>query len=235
MPDAERTAQDLITAGYEPVVAPLLETIFEPNPQIDLAGISALAFTSRNGVRSALQLENAEILKSIKTYCVGNGTAEEATRAGFSNTVNASGDVSALAERILSDHIGGDVLHLSGADVAGDLVGALNGQGINARRAALYRTVAASHLPEDVATALKNGGIDAVLLYSPKTADTFVGLAARILTKALINTHCVCLSEAVAIPLNEAGYPNVFVARKPDAAGLMACLDVVLGGKAKPG
>ena len=61
---------------------------------------------------------------------------------------SAHGDVAGLARLIIGacPSGAGAVLHVAGSDRAGDLMGALQGAGIDARRAVLYQAVAAQAL-----------------------------------------------------------------------------------------
>ena len=51
-PGAEVTAERVRALGHEAIVAPLLAVRVLPDVTVDLAGVSALAFTSANGVRA---------------------------------------------------------------------------------------------------------------------------------------------------------------------------------------
>ena len=96
-PDGERTAEALTAMGHEALLAPMLEIRFETDVLIDLTGATALAFTSRNGVRAAHAHAAFDALSKLKTYCVGEATAEEARASGFQSVVCADGDVAALS------------------------------------------------------------------------------------------------------------------------------------------
>ena len=51
-PGAEATAARVRERGHTPLVAPLLAVRMVEDPQIDLSGVRALAFTSANGLRA---------------------------------------------------------------------------------------------------------------------------------------------------------------------------------------
>ena len=211
LPAAEATAAHVAALGFEPVVAPLLE-VRPLAPEIDLAGVAALAFTSANGVRAFARLNSD---RTHRVWTVGEATAEAAREAGFADAHSADGDVAALAEALIREPPGGAVLHLSAREPAGDLVGTLNASGLQARRAEVYETTptALALTPEAAPIA------DVVLLHSPRAARLLAALAAGGASRAL---RAVCLSPAVAAGLGGA-LPAVSAAR-PDEAALLAAL-----------
>src|SRR5437868_3236256 len=58
-PGAEATASRLRDAGFEPVIAPVLEARPIADAAVDLTGVDALAFTSAAGVAAFVALKGA--------------------------------------------------------------------------------------------------------------------------------------------------------------------------------
>lgn len=220
-PDGERTAEALTAMGHDALLAPMLEVRFETDVPIDLTGAAALAFTSRNGVRAARAHAAFDVLSKLKAYCVGGGTADEAESAGFQSVICADGDLEALARSIVAAGETGPVLHLRGRHAAGDLSGDLEREDIESRAAILYRSEPVTALPRTAETVLSKGQIDAILFYSPRTAKTFVSILKDDALISARTTPCLCLSDAIAQPLRDAGFERVKVAVTPDAASLM--------------
>src|SRR3546814_8833044 len=82
---------------------------------------------------------------------------------------------------------------------AGDLQGALGGQGFTVLRAVLYDARPAESLSPEGTRAISEGSIDAVTLFSPRTAGTLADLiAAAGLASACGRMAALCLSPAVA-------------------------------------
>ena len=221
-PDGERTAEALTAMGHEALLASMLEIRFETDVPIDLTGATALAFTSRNGVRAAHAHAAFDALSKLKTYCVGEATAEEAKASGFQSVVCADGDVAALARSIVAAGETGPILHLRGRHAAGDLSGDLEREGIESCAAILYRSEPVPALPRTAETGLSTGQIDAILFYSPRTAKTFVNILKDDALISARTTPCLCLSDTIAKPLRAAGFERVKVSVTPDAASLMA-------------
>lgn len=217
-PGAEATAERVRALGHDAVVAPLLAVRSLPDVAVDLAGVAALAFTSANGVRA---FADASAERGLKVFAVGAATAQAARAAGFRSVLSADGDVEALAEGIAvrRGELRGVVLHPGAAEPAGDLAGALEKHGVEARRLVLYETATVS-LNSAEAEAL--AGSDAVLLHSPR--------AAQVLAKVLRGhpapqMRALGLSKAVVKPLSRTrlaakAYPSV-----PLEAALLNLID----------
>lgn len=193
-PGADVTAERVRAMGHDAVVAPLLAVRVLPDVAVDLHGVAALAFTSANGVRA---FADASGERGLKVFAVGAATAQAARAAGFKSVLSADGDVEALAEGIAArrGELRGAVLHPGALEPAGDLAGALEKQGVAARRLILYET-APVELTDAQAGALTQS--DAVLLHSPR--------AAQVLAKVLKvypspDLRALALSKAVVKPL----------------------------------
>ena len=193
-PGADVTAERVRAMGHDAVVAPLLAVRVLPDVAVDLQGVAALAFTSANGVRA---FADASGERGLKVFAVGAATAQAARAAGFKLVLSADGDVEALAEGIAArrGELRGVVLHPGAADPAGDLSGALEKQGVEARRLILYET-APVDLPAAQAEALTRS--DAVLLHSPRAAQVLARLLKAYPAPWL---RALGLSKAVVKPL----------------------------------
>jgi uroporphyrinogen-III synthase len=193
-PGADSTAERVRALGHEAIIAPLLAVRTLQDVDVDLRGVAALAFTSANGVRAFSDL-SAE--RSLRVFAVGAATAQAARAAGFRLVLSADGDVEALAEGIglRRGELRGAVLHPGAAEPAGDLAGALEKHGIEARRLILYET-APVKLEADAARQLIQA--DAALLHSPRAAQV---LASLLKVYPAPKLRALGLSKAVVKPL----------------------------------
>lgn len=193
-PGAEATAERVRAMGHDAVVAPLLAVRQVTDAQIDLKGVAALAFTSANGVRAFAE-QSGE--RSLRVFAVGAATAQAARAAGFHTVLSADGDVDALAEGIAArrGQLRGAVLHPGAAEPAGDLAGALEKHGVEARRVILYETGPVKLSAEETDRLLKS---DAALLHSPRAAKA---LAQLLKSHPQPNLRALGLSKAVLKPL----------------------------------
>lgn len=222
--DAARLGERLAAMGHEALVAPLLDIhIIAGNP-LNLEGVQAVLFTSANGVRAFAARSSDRTLPAL---CVGDATGREARAAGFDDVKSAAGDVTALAQltRAELDPGAGDLLHPAGGKVAGDLAGLLQSAGFTYRREVLYEAQKAEALPENAFAALAAGGVDGVLLYSPRTGAAFAKLVADAgLGQRLDKVTAYCLSQAVADQVQHLPWAGVRVAASPDQDAFLALL-----------
>lgn len=193
-PGADATAERVRALGHEALVAPLLAVQTLPDVEVDLTGVGALAFTSANGVRAFAEKSGD---RALKVFAVGAATAQAARQAGFRSVLSADGDVEALAEGIAArkGEMRGLVLHPGAAEPAGDLTGALERHGVEARQLILYKTGPVS-LTDARAQALLSA--DVALLHSPRAAQV---LARLIKTRPAPKLRAIGLSKQVLKPL----------------------------------
>ncbi|HEY8615220.1 uroporphyrinogen-III synthase [Phenylobacterium sp.] len=194
-PGADATAERVRALGHEALVAPLLAVKTLDDVEIDLTGVAALAFTSANGVRAFADKSGD---RSLKVFAVGAATASAARAAGFRSVLSADGDVEALAEGIAArrGELKAAVLHPGAAEPAGDLAGALEKHGVEARRLVLYETGPVELTAAQAQTLTR---ADAVLLHSPRAAQVF----AKVLkAHPAPKLRALGLSKAVIKPLS---------------------------------
>ncbi|MBL8544142.1 MAG: uroporphyrinogen-III synthase [Hyphomonadaceae bacterium] len=213
LPDAERTASAIRARGGEPVIAPLLSIearAFDTN----LDGVQALLFTSAAGVRAFAEASGE---RARPVLCVGDATAETARAGGFLDVRSADGDAQALAALAAQslDPRAGKLLHVSGADIASDMIGPLRAAGFSAERRIAYEAAAAASLPPAF-----GGPLDVVLFYSARAARTFVALdapGAGALTAG-------CMSPNVAKAAEPERWKRVIIASSPREDALLAAI-----------
>lgn len=215
-PGAEATAERVRALDFEPVIAPVLE-VRELPVTIDLTGVGALAFTSANAVRV---FAARAVTRNLPVFAVGAATAAAAKAAGFPNIVSADGDVDDLARtiRARAKSIEGVVLHPAAAEPAGDLIGALTKDGVEARAVTIYETV-----PADVPAAVLNAlsEIDGVIVHSPKAGRQ---LAEILRGRPAPNLIAYCLSPQVCATLTMLDLGRVATAPLPTEDALLSLL-----------
>jgi uroporphyrinogen-III synthase len=217
-------ARRLAERGDTALIEPLLRIERIPSAVSDLAGVQALVLTSANAV-PALR----EVAARLPIFAVGDATATAARAAGC-EVISAAGsgaDLARLIARRCRAEDGG-LLHLGGEHVRAGLAEVLSAAGFTLRTQAVYRAVAANALSPDAAQALARRRIDAVLLFSPRTARTCVDLIGRHeLRDDLAATAAICLSAAVAQPCRELVWRTIVLAARPDLAALLDALEAV--------
>lgn len=225
-PEADTTAARLRALGHAAIVSPVLE-IDPVGAKIDSAGAQALLFTSAAAVR-AVAYERA--LKALPVFAIGAATAQAAHAVEFRHVYAAQeGDVVALA-RQHGDPARGAIMHLSGEDVARDLVGDLTGAGFRAARTIVYRARFASALTGEATACFQAGLIDAVLFHSARGAESFARLArAAGVDGETGAADALCFSPRVAEAAKSLTWRAILVASAPREEALLSLLQPAAG------
>jgi len=224
-PDATSLKARLMAQGHEVIIEPLMWIDFNDADPIELDGAQALIATSRNGVRAVAKTEDVAFARRLPLYAVGPGTAAAAKALGFSSIIEGPANSADLVHTIAAhaDINGGPLVHLAGASVAHDLAGELRHLGFVVFQPIVYTARTANHLANKFLPKLVMGEIDAVILLSAKTADTYVGLVnAHQLVRSARKIRHYCLSQAIADRL-EPLQPNVIkVPDRPNIKEILA-------------
>ncbi len=229
-PDNAATADALRRRGFDVLLAPVLQFEALPVRHEDGVRYGGVIATSSNALRAIRSHPLAGQLIDLPVYAVGKRTAEAARLAGFANVLSADGDVTALHKLVVNAipkrNRKTPLLYLSGSDIAADIVASLAADGIVATPLVVYRMIPVADLSDSVRAAFAAQTIDAVLHYSARSAAAFVaairGAALEIAGLAGLQ---VCISEAVARVLREAGATRLVVAEKPQETAIFDALE----------
>lgn len=231
-PDDRRTARALMRLGHEVILSPMLDVVIDRDAPIPKRPYQAVLVTSSNAVRALAARAVRPVAVDVPLFAVGDQTALEAKRSGFSAARSAGGaldDLVALAEAELSP-ADGPLLYAAGETREGDLAARLIESGFEVETAILYRTEPRTRLAKVAETALREGSVDGVLLYSRRSAAAFaLALRAGGLTPLAASVVCYCLSAACAEPLPAVTSGPIRVADRPDQIALFALIE---GGEA---
>jgi len=227
-PDALKLRAVLEDAGHEAVVEPLLSLSFEDADAVDLDGAQALIATSRNALRAIKASRVLAEARQLPLFAVGRATAAEARALGFETVVTGAGTAAELVAQIASvlDPAAGVLVHLAGDTLAHDLAAELEAHGFRVRSTVVYRMRPATTFADTTVEDLVGGGIDGIILMSPRTAAIYARLVARHgLTAAVRTLPHFCLSEAIAQRLQPLGAVPTRVADAPRLEELLALID----------
>lgn len=235
-PDSTALAERLKTDGIDSVIAPLLEIVpRDPGPSpVPMDSVQALLVTSAN---AAERLASVTERRDVRVLCVGEATADAVRAQGFAAVESADGAIEELTALALGtlDAKAGPVLHLSGEAVAGDLAGMLRLAGFEAHRLVVYEARPVEALGPRAVAELRRGRLDAVLFFSPRTAETFVSLVnAADLAGKLSGVAAIAISDKAADACRSLPWRSVLVAASPDLPGMVAALTQLETALAKP-
>ena len=231
--DGIALAELLNVSGIDSIVDPLMSIQQIHGPQLKLEGVQALLLTSANGVRA---LVNRSSRRDIPIYAVGEATATTARKFGFSQVHSADGNVDMLVdlvENILKPE-DGSLLHIAGSSIAGDLIKSLSNSGFQCSRVILYKTNNSRRLLDSTIADIKQNKIDAVMLYSPRSAEIFVNLIRKArLVRSCQKIILICLSDAVYKKTLKIQWKAVKTSTEPNQGAIIE-LASVLAGNSEP-
>ena len=226
--DSVRFAAAARAAGAAVLASPLLSI------ELNAAAVperpyQAVAVTSANGARGVGAHPARERLIRARALTVGPASTKAARAAGFSEILQAAGDVNALVDMALEklSPEDGPVLYASGAITRGGLENRLAARGFSVDRVVFYEAVAARELSRGVRDFLASGAPAVVALYSPRSAKIW----AKLVTDAGLREPAralsfACLSQNVAEALR-AGLPgagDILIPPAPDEPSLLEML-----------
>ncbi len=227
--DSARFMEAVRKAGHAVLASSLLSIRFHEDAAIPARDWQAVAVTSANGARAIARHPMQERIVRAKAVTVGPASTKAAREAGFSDILQAQGDVEAVIRLIRKrlDPEAGPILYASGAVTRGDLEGELSTSGFEVVRAVLYEAVRAEQLSEEVQDFLASGGRSTVALYSPRSAKIWAALARDAgLEAEVARQDYGCLSRNVERALCEelpvAG--DIVVPERPDEAAFLSAL-----------
>jgi uroporphyrinogen-III synthase len=228
---AQNLAAALASRGIGAILAPMIEIDYRDRAVLDLADVQAVLCTSANGVRALAQASRE---RRLPLFAVGEATAARARAEGFSAVIGAGGDVDDLA-RLAAARLNpqdGRLMHAAGAEVAGDLVGALRRQGFDVVRETLYEARPSRALDPAAEHALRAGEVDFALFFSPRSAAIFARLAgAAGVAECCGASAALSISAAVDAAIGGLPWRERHIASRPTQASLLAALDRALAAR----
>ncbi|MEL6582469.1 MAG: uroporphyrinogen-III synthase [Pseudomonadota bacterium] len=199
--------------GWEAVIAPLTEI---SSVQSEAPGdFTAAIFTSRSGV--AFAPDGA----GRTAWCVGPGTAQEASAKGYDTRVG-SGTAKDLLELIRETAPKTYLyIHFRGKEVRERIVPSLQDAGFLAEERIVYE---AKELPlsAEAQEALASNALNAITSFSPGGATLLA--KAQTPSWTLESTTLVAISTAAAKPLEQVPFAQIAIADRPTAAGMLRAI-----------
>lgn len=226
---AKVLAQELEQLGYQAVIEPLLE--IKPLSSSRPAGaFDDVMITSANAL-AALDQRREEItdLFTLPCFCVGTRTAGKASSFGFQQVQNMDGDGAELARFVAKSLVKkSKILHIAGSDIDNKAQQELEKQGHQTSVWPVYEAVPVKSLTAAAAGKIKAKQIDAILVFSPRTAETL----AKLLKQHALEACCpqlaaICLSPAVAAALKPFSWRRLAAASAPAEQDVIALLQEV--------
>lgn len=235
--DADALALRLGKEGYNCITDPLLIIEASRFSRPDMTGLQAAIVTSAHTAQILHEQQVPGQLQALPFYAVGDKTAASLEGLGIDRIINAGGDGAALAGLIAAERNPGKgaLLHIVGDHTAAEPAAGLQTAGFTVRAWEVYRAKVAEELNAKTRKLLKQGKIDAVLLYSPRSAGVFADLIGRAsLEDACRSMLAVTLSPAVSKAAGAVPWREIVAAAHPDTESLLTALKNACPAAAKP-
>jgi len=222
------TLQDL---GYETAIEPLLSILPIAGDCPQQNGVDAVMITSGNAML-ALHDRRSDInsFSNLPCFCVGSHTAEKARAEGFRQVHDAASNGAGLATLINRTYPGKNisVLHIAGRDVNGKARQELEDAGHRVIEWPVYEAQPVTALTSLTKDRLKQRKFNAVMVFSPRTAQVFHDLLASASLEACCESlAAICLSDAVADVLKPFRWRHLVAAPQPTEKAAIACLQAI--------
>ncbi len=214
---AALTAQKLETLGHQPVIAPVMEIV----PTGAVAPPGAYGVVLATSAQALAAIEPSSPLVALPLACVGEKTAAAAQALGFS-VIHVAPRAECLAEILLAESTPKPALYLAGRERKTYLEEVLRAAGWQVEIVEIYETRPVARWPDDVRSALEDGGIDGVLHYSPRSATLALAMMGGATARRLRH---FCLSPEIAsVCRGWTPEEQIFPASQPDEEALMTLL-----------
>ena len=228
-PAAGRTRRAAERLGHEELAAPIFEIVPLRGRLPRPAGSYALVIAASESALAMLDPADRAALAGLAARVVGSRSGELAQGLGLRPAAPLHRTARDLAAAI-PPGLSGPVLYLAGEHRQPEIEAALRASSVEFDLVEVYAARAAARLPEEACAALRGGTIAAVLHYSPRSAETYrlLAEAAGLLDAALAPVQ-LCLSAAVAEPLEKAGAKRLRIASAPEEERLLELIPGVDG------
>lgn len=211
MEDCSEMILKFKSLGHQVSHIPLINIEKVNYEEINFSEFGGIIFTSANAVK---YLDQNDIDKNIKCFCVGNLTEKKARSLGFQNTIAAEGNVSNLKELILQTYEAKSkkLLYFSGEIISVDLDQQLMKEGYVIKRVINYKVKHNQKFNESFVKDLKLKMPDMVYIYSQNSARSFLSFVKNHQFENLwMNTNLSCIGEKTSSILNEIKWKKIFL------------------------
>lgn len=232
--DFKRTADNLAGLGFEALSAPMMDfkILSFVLPVFDK--LSALVFTSANGIRAIAAHEE---FKQLPCYVVGMQTAKLAMEQGFEILAQGGGDVNSLCDVIEQDYkkrgLNQGLLHISGVHKAGNLAQKLAELSIANDGLQAYEMRKISDIAIEIQQKIVKQNIGGMLFYSARSAKIFIDMAKKLqLLDEISMIPAFCLSKNIAEVECKPYLKHTYFVDQPDEPALLELMRLKLNSDA---
>ena len=208
--DIEDLMGKLFSLGHNIIHVPTLKISSAGLNPINPEKYNAFIFTSANAIRN-LKLSKVDSKKLC--FCVGSITEKIVRQQGFINTISAGGTVNALKNIIInSENLDKKKIlaYVCGDNISSNLDQELSEEGFRIEKIINYTSKKIDVLNEDTNKLIKSHPPDIILIYSKRSAESFIELMKKYSLNGLMTgSRVMCISEKVLSVFKEAGWKKI--------------------------
>jgi len=208
--DIEDLMGKLFSLGHNIIHVPTLKISSAGLNPINPEKYNAFIFTSANAIRN-LKLSKVDNKKLC--FCVGSITEKIVRQQGFVNTISAGGTVNALKNIIInSENLDKKKIlaYVCGDNISSNLDQELLEEGFRIEKIINYTSKKIDVLNEDTNKLIKSHPPDIILIYSKRSAESFIELMKKYSLNGLMTgSRVMCISEKVLSVFKKAGWKKI--------------------------
>ena len=208
--DIEDLMGKLFSLGHNIIHVPTLKISSAGLNPINPEKYNAFIFTSANAIRN-LKLSKVDSKKLC--FCVGSITEKIVRQQGFINTISAGGTVNALKNIIInSENLDKKKIlaYVCGDNISSNLDQELSEEGFRIEKIINYTSKKIDVLNEDTNKLIKSHPPDIILIYSKRSAESFIELMKKYSLNGLMTgSRVMCISEKVLSVFKKAGWKKI--------------------------
>ena len=208
--DIEDLMGKLFSLGHNIIHVPTLKISSAGLNPINPEKYNAFIFTSANAIRN-LKLSKVDNKKLC--FCVGSITEKIVRQQGFVNTISAGGTVNALKNIIInSENLDKKKIlaYVCGDNISSNLDQELLEEGFQIEKIINYTSKKIDVLNEDTNKLIKSHPPDIILIYSKRSAESFIELMKKYSLNGLMTgSRVMCISEKVLSVFKKAGWKKI--------------------------
>ena len=225
--DAIKTAKILDNYQIKSFIEPVLEISFKQDDKTKskIANINnqVILTTSANAIRALKEISSR---RDFKIVTVGKATQQIAKDIGFINVEFGGNDVDDLEKFVIKNYEHDALIYLSSNIVTKDLKQNLQNKNFKISQLEVYASEHVDNFSDEYLKKLRNNEFNAILLYSLRSAKSFLNLTQKNnLQEYIRDINIFCLSENIYKYLVTYGLENgIFKSENPTNESLIKLL-----------
>ena len=208
--DIEDLMGKLFSLGHKIIHLPTLKISSAGLNPINPEKYNAFIFTSANAIRN-LELSKKDNKKLC--FCVGSITEKIVRQQGYNNTISAGGTVNALKNIIINSNNLDKrkvLAYICGDNITSNLDQELIAEGFQIEKIINYTSEKIEELNENTNKLIKRNPPDIILVYSKRSAESFIDLTKKYSLNGLMtDSKVMCISEKVLNVFKDAGWKKL--------------------------